>query len=139
MYVSGEGTTHTPGRFTPIFGRTKGETELALAEMRKANPTAFLASSVRPGGVDPSQQPSIKSYIPPTGMAMKAASFALLPIIRSTMKNQWTPTEPMGKFLAEFAMGKWDAEAAKGGDGVEKIGDFPVVANAGMRRISGAW
>ena len=48
VYVSGEGSTLTPGRFTPIFGRVKGETEKALAEMRSAEPASFHACSVQP-------------------------------------------------------------------------------------------
>lgn len=38
IFVSGEGATSDPGRFTALFGRVKGETDAALMEMESRNP-----------------------------------------------------------------------------------------------------
>lgn len=134
VYVSGEGTTHNPGRLTPIFGRVKGETELALAEMRKANPS-FHASSVRPAFVDAAQHDAIKDNIPPQGASRNALLAVVGPLIRNFLKSRWSPTESMGRFMVEMALGKWDDQLQ--GPDIEKVGDFPVVGNAGLRRLAG--
>lgn len=129
MYVSGNGATFAPGRLTPIFGRVKGETELRLAEMRKANP-AFHASSIRPAFIDSAAHDAIKPYLPSTGVL--ATVFG--PGLRAFAKSRWSPTEPLGKFMTEMAMGRWDASLE--GLGIEKVGDFPVVENVGFRRLA---
>ena len=134
VYVSGEGTTHKPGRFTPIFGRVKGETEIALAEMRKANPN-FHASSVRPAFVDSAQHEAIKGSVPQQGASRNAMLAVVGPLIRNFVKGRWSPTEPMGRFMVEMALGRWDNHLQ--GPGIEKLGDFPIVGNAGLRRLAG--
>ncbi|KUI68357.1 Protein fmp52, mitochondrial [Cytospora mali] len=134
VYVSGEGTTHTPGRFTPIFGRVKGETEVALSEMCNANPN-FHASSVRPAFVDSAQHDSINKYVPAPTMTMQAMVLVLGGPIRCFAKGSWSPTEALGRFMTEMAMGKWHSQLE--GPGIEKLGDFPVVRNFGFRRLAG--
>ena len=61
VFVSGEGATHTPGRFSPIFARVKGETELALAEMSKTTPT-LRTDTVRPAIVDSVAHEAIQPF-----------------------------------------------------------------------------
>lgn len=134
VYVSGEGATQNPGRFTPIFSRAKGETEIALSEMRKANPN-FHASSIRPGFVDFAQHHSIKGYVPPQGAFGIAVNTVLGPPIRCFAKGTWSPTEPLGRFMTEMALGRWDRQSD--GLGVERLGDFPIVGNPGFRRLAG--
>src|SRR5436309_10924162 len=56
VYVSGEGATTTPGMFTPLFGRVKGDTEAALLDLGKKMPT-LKVFSLRPGAVDRSSHP----------------------------------------------------------------------------------
>lgn len=136
VYVSGEGTTHEPGRMTPIFGRVKGETEKALAEMRRANPS-FHASTVRPSFVDCATHDAIKPYVPPIGAGRAAMLAVFAQPIRVLAKGRWSPTQPLGRFMTEVAMGRWDAQMAAGGPAVEKIGEFPIVGNAGFRRLAG--
>ncbi|POS74191.1 nucleoside-diphosphate-sugar epimerase [Diaporthe helianthi] len=142
VYVSGEGATLTPGRFTPIFGRVKGETEKALAEMRAAaaagSSNSFLACAVRPAFVDAAQHGDIAAYVPATqGLAKTAMLAALSPPIRAFYKSAWSPTLPLGRFMTEVAMGRWEAQMQAGGLGVEKIGEFPIVSNVGFRRLAG--
>ena len=137
VYVSGEGSTLTPGRFTPIFGRIKGETEKALADLRTSNPRTFHTSSIRPAFVDAARHDAIKPYIPAAGAAMSAMQAVLGPPIRGFYKAGWSPTLPLGRFMTEAAMGRWDGGMAAGGVGVEKIGEFPILGNVAFRRLAG--
>jgi hypothetical protein len=137
VYVSGDGATFNPGMMTPVFGRVKGETELGLAEMRKTSPR-FHTSTVRPAFVDMADHSAIRGYAPePAGVALKLTAAALGPLIRTTMKSKWSPTEPLGHFLTDMATGRWDREFESGGAGVEKVGAFPVVDNPTVRRLMG--
>lgn len=132
--MSALGATLQPGRFTPIFARIKGETEIALAEMRKANP-AFRSSSIRPAGIDATYHHAIQPYLPTPGLVKRL----LFPPINALIRNFWpsvdSPTEPLGKFMTEMAMGKWDAKYS--GVGIEKLGQFPVLENKAFRRLAG--
>ncbi|KAJ4987838.1 nucleoside-diphosphate-sugar epimerase [Stagonosporopsis vannaccii] len=127
VYVSGEGATHAPGMLTPLYGRVKGETEMALFNFRKQNPN-FRAVSVRPGGVDWTSHPEIQPFIPqqPAWKAM-----AIKPL-NNIYKSMMTPTQPMGKVFTELAMSKGDA--MKGPD-VKLEGT--LLTNAGIRRLAG--
>ncbi|KAK0723423.1 nucleoside-diphosphate-sugar epimerase [Lasiosphaeria miniovina] len=136
VYVSGEGATHKPGMLTPIFGRVKGETELRLAEMRRANPY-FRSSSPRPAIVDAANHPAIQPYIPALGFARSALGTALTPFMR-VYKAACSPTEKLGPFLTEMALGRWDGDEFVG-KGYERLpGGFPILENTGMRRL-GEW
>jgi len=135
VYVSGQGSTFKPGRFTPIFGRVKGETELALSEMRKKNPL-FQASTVRPSMVDAVAHDAIKPYIPQPSIAVRAAGAIIGPPIRTFAKSYCSPTEPLGQFLTGMAMAKWKLDDLSG-TGVERLGDFPVIENSAIRRLMG--
>jgi hypothetical protein len=121
--------------FTPIFGRVKGETELLLAEMQKANPR-FRVESVRPAFIDYGDHKSIHPYLHQTA-SKQAWNTATGPIFRSAFRRFCSPTEPLGKFLAECAMGKWDGQYK--GPGFETVGDsgFTIVHNNGFRALAG--
>ncbi|KAF3043041.1 hypothetical protein E8E11_005894 [Didymella keratinophila] len=127
VYVSGEGATQTPGIFTQLFGRVKGQTEAALFDFRKQNPS-FRAISVRPGGVDWTAHPEIKPFIP----AQPAWKAAMIRPMNLVYKNMMTPTQPMGRVFTELAMSK--GEPLKG-TGVELEGT--LLTNIGIRRLSG--
>lgn len=135
VFVSGEGATQDPGRFTPIFGRVKGETETALSEMRKADPD-FHASAIRPAFVDLANHDAIKEYVPRAGALQYGLLAVLGPGIRCFAKGSWSPTENMGKFMVEMALGRW-GDGKLAGPGVERLGDFPVVNNTAFRRLAG--
>ncbi|KAK4031180.1 hypothetical protein C8A01DRAFT_21570 [Parachaetomium inaequale] len=136
VYVSGDGATFTPGRLTPIFGRVKGETELALAEMQKSNPSSFRATTVRPGFVDWTGHEEIKPFLPDLGTFKNVAGSIMSPVMKYAAKSKWSPTEPLGRFLTGMATGLWDG--ALGGEGVERLpGGFTVVENTGVRRLIG--
>ncbi|KAI5856747.1 putative nucleoside-diphosphate-sugar epimerase [Durotheca rogersii] len=134
VYVSGGGATTQPGRFSAIFARTKGETELALAAMRRANPL-FHASSVRPAFVDAASHDAIKPYISVPSAALRAAGYVLAPGIRYGLKSMWSPTPELGRFLAEVAMGRYK-DQLKAKD-IQMEGEFPILENTAFRRLSG--
>lgn len=127
VYVSGEGATQTPGMFTPIFGRVKGQTEAELLNFRKQNPN-FRALSVRPGGVDWTAHPEIQPFIP----AQPAWKAAMIKPMNLVYRSMMTPTKPMGRVFTELAMSK--GEPLEGtGVGLEST----LLTNIGIRRLSG--
>ncbi|KAJ5184300.1 hypothetical protein N7491_007832 [Penicillium cf. griseofulvum] len=133
IHVSGEGATQTPGRFSPIFARVKGTTEELLGTLSELNPT-FRVDSVRPGFVDPATHHAIKPYIP-SGIVSNLGLALLAPGLRYFMQSKHSPTEHLGSFLTEMAMGRH--EEILQGPGVFKLGGGYVVENSGMRRILG--
>ena len=134
VYVSGQGSTLKPGVLTPLFGRIKGETELILSAMRKENPS-FRASTIRPAFIDFAAHDAIKPYVPPMGAARSALLGVFGPVVRATAKGSWSPTIPLGRFMTEMAMGKWDAKLQS--EQMEKLGDFPILENGTFRKLAG--
>lgn len=137
IHVSGEGATQNPGRFSPIFARVKGETESLLGMLSKENAN-FRVDSVRPAFVDPATHDAIKPYIPASpfdGVLAKAGMAVLAPGIRCLYKSMHSPTEHLGSFLTDMAMGQYERNLQ--GPGVFGLGGGFVVENAGMRRILG--
>lgn len=104
--------------------------------MRKANPS-FHASSIRPAFVDAAQHDAIKPYIPALRPAMSVMQAVLGPPVRIFAKGSWSPTLPLGRFMTEMAMGRWDGEMKVGGPSIEKIGEFPILGNSAFRRLAG--
>ncbi|KAL6863568.1 hypothetical protein J3F83DRAFT_744838 [Trichoderma novae-zelandiae] len=134
IYVSGEGATQSPGRFSAIFARVKGETEAELGALTAANPTGLRADSVRPAFVDARRHREIQPYVPDPGMLYRAGVAALAPVL-GLMRGMHSPTEHLGDFLVRMAMGKVDAQLE--GPGAFKLGGSWVVENVGFRRIMG--
>ncbi|KAI1371429.1 putative nucleoside-diphosphate-sugar epimerase [Hypoxylon crocopeplum] len=134
VYVSGGGATTQPGRFSAIFARVKGETELALAEMRRANPL-FHGSSIRPAYIDASKHDAIKPYIPVQNALYRALNPIMGPAIRFGAQWAWSPTPDLGRFLTEMAMGRYkDQFKAKD---IQMEGEFPILENSAFRRLAG--
>ncbi|PTB63999.1 hypothetical protein BBK36DRAFT_1125481 [Trichoderma citrinoviride] len=134
VYVSGEGATQEPGYCTATFGRVKGETEVALAEM--SNETRSMRTySVRLGAVDASQHDAIKKYIPDPGALYRAMGSALYPVIRTVMPLGLAPTDIAGDCLCKMAMGKLDDKLE--GPGAIKNGLSWTLNNKAMRRVAG--
>ena len=134
VYVSGEGATQTPGRFSAIFARVKGETEQLLADMTTQIPT-LRADSVRPAGVDAGNHDAIKPYIPTPGWAYRAAMIGLGPAIKTFYKSMHSPTEMLGPFFTDMVQGKLDGKLE--GPGAFKLGPSWVVGNVAIRRVMG--
>ncbi|KAF6790355.1 nucleoside-diphosphate-sugar epimerase [Colletotrichum sojae] len=137
VYVSGEGATQKPGMFSAIFARVKGETETLLSELRAADPR-LRAESIRPAFVDCANHPAVKPYIPNPGAMYYGINLLLGPVIRATYQSFVSPTEVLGRFMTEMAMGKHDDGLAAGGKGVITLnGGSRVVENVGFRRMAG--
>ncbi|KYK61815.1 hypothetical protein DCS_02959 [Drechmeria coniospora] len=134
VYVSGEGATQTPGRFSAIFARVKGETEQALADLTAQMPT-LRADSVRPAFVDASSHEAVKSYIPQPGVLYSTFTTALGPVIRKGFQGMHSPTDALGRFMTQMAMGQIDGKLE--GPGAFQLGPSWVVENVGFRRIMG--
>ncbi|KAI1851596.1 hypothetical protein JX266_003058 [Neoarthrinium moseri] len=135
VYVSGLGATTQPGRFAAIFARVKGETELALAVLRKENPN-FHTSSARPAFVDAASHQAIKPYLPNKPLVNKFLEPLLSPLVRLGIKSIHSPTDALGKVLTEMAMGRHKDQFVAG-NGIQKIGDFPILENSALRRLVG--
>ena len=127
VYVSGEGATQTPGMFTPLFGRVKGQIESALLEFSKQTPN-FKVYNVRPGGVDWTSHPEIHPFMPKQAVYKTVLMRPLNVVYKSLM----TPTQPMGRIFTELAMSKGEPLQ---GSGIEMEGY--LVRNAAIRRMSG--
>ncbi|KAF3768127.1 putative nucleoside-diphosphate-sugar epimerase [Cryphonectria parasitica EP155] len=134
VYVSGHGATIEPGRFAQTFALVKGETEVLLAGMHNRN-KALLATSIRPCFIDFATHDAIKPYIPTQEMYKNIITPILGPPIRHLAKSYWSPTQRLGEFMTEMAMGKWDDRLE--GPGIEKVGDFRILGNVGFRRLAG--
>lgn len=132
VYVSGEGATQEPGRFSAIFARVKGETEKILGEM--ATP-AFKVVSARPAFVDSAQHKEILPYVPDPALSEKAMRLMLGGGIRMFYTSMHSPTGPLGRFFTEMVTGKLDAKIE--GDGSYRLGNGWVVGNVGIRRMMG--
>lgn len=114
VFVSGGGVTQSPGWLTPLFGRVKGQTELALLEIGKKHPS-LRVYNVRPGVVDPIHQKDVQETIMPKFLntfSKKAMYHTLIPAVRVMVKGQVTPTKELGLVLTDLAMG--DGEPVTG-------------------------
>ncbi|KAK8010222.1 hypothetical protein PG990_009187 [Apiospora arundinis] len=137
VYVSGAGATTAPGRFTSLFGQVKGETELALAAMmRNHSQQRFRALSMRPAGVDGTGHAAIQPYLPTPPLALRMMRPVLLPAIRGLAPAFHSPTEPLGRFLTELAMGRHGEQLRAEGKGLQMVGEFPILENSVFRRIA---
>ena len=136
VYVSGEGATYNPGRFTQIFARVKGETELALIDLAKQSPHSKTLKiyNTRPGGVDGTSQPDVwDPIVARRSFLWRCYMRVLLPAFRVFYGNMISPTPELGKVLTELAMG--DGKPLPSGRGVE--GEGRLVRCVGLRRMGG--
>lgn len=133
VYVSGEGATHNPGMFTPLFGTVKGRTELAINDLMKSHPS-LRTYSMRPAVVDMSRDPAVQTALAThtVPLLLKMSRPILTPIFRAAVPSFMSPTPWLGKVLTEMAIG--DGEKIEGSD-VE--GDGRIVPNKAARRIWG--
>ncbi|KAI8665550.1 hypothetical protein LRP88_03950 [Fusarium phalaenopsidis] len=134
IYVSSGGATLNPGLSTPFYGRVKGEVERALSELR--TPRLHI-ESVRPVGVDASNHDAIKPHLPDPGVAYHAMSFVLGPLMRTLLHPLHSPTDKLGSFLAEMAMGKYDKQLDAGGKGITDLNGSRILDNWAFRRLYG--
>jgi hypothetical protein len=127
LHVSGEGATQSPGIFTALFARVKGQVEAELLDLGKQN-AMLRVYNVRPGGVDWTKHPAIHPYIPPQEMYKKM----LIPPMNLFYKAMMTPTKEMGKVMTELAMSRGEPLQ---GTGIGMEGR--LVSNIAIRRMAG--
>lgn len=138
VYVSGEGATQQPGRFTMLFGRVKGETETLLGEISNELKGKLRVDSARPSFVDAHAHEAIKPYIPDPGAAMRWGATLIRPLTGSVMASQHSPTKFLGNGLVDMAMGKLDGKwPGLEGKGAFRLGGGWVVENKGLRAAMG--
>ncbi|KAJ4139991.1 hypothetical protein NW768_001342 [Fusarium equiseti] len=132
VYVSGYGASTTPGKLTPLFGRVKGEAETKLSELRTSK---FHIETVRPCFVDAANHDVIKPHIPNPGMVHNALSVVFGPIIRAVISSLHSPTEQLGPFLTEMAMGKYDKQLDAGGEGILNLNGSRILDNVAFQNL----
>ncbi|THC96674.1 hypothetical protein EYZ11_003829 [Aspergillus tanneri] len=135
VYVSGEGATQTPTRFTPIFGRIKGECEASLIELSKKYPS-LKPYSVRPAFVDAGNDPIVLKAIlqrpDQQTIGKRLLRGTLAPAVRCLWANGASPTKDLGRFLTKLASG--DGRQLTG-EGI--AGEGWIVSNVAFRREEG--
>ena len=135
VFVSGEGATTTPGRFSPIFARVKGETEKALLELNGSVACPDLrVYSARPGGVDPGADPAVaKATEVKRRTGMRKLEPYMMPVFRALYSNMVSPTKELGRVLTDLALR--DGERLKDGPGIS--GEGRTIANVALRKMAG--
>ncbi len=135
VFVSGEGATTTPGHFTPIFGRVKGETERKLLELNGSVECADLrVYSARPGAVDPGADPAVaKATEVKRRTGMRKLEPYMMPVLRVLVSNMVSPTKELGRVLTDLALK--DGERLKDGPGIS--GEGRTIANVALRKMAG--
>jgi hypothetical protein len=133
VYVSGAGATTEPGRFSAIFARVKGETELALAALRKQNPLMHTVSA-RPAAVDATAHKAVHDYLPTPPLSYRMMAPLFLTPIRVALPSFHSPTEELGQVLTEMAMGKHLITSPA--RDISMIGQFPILENSALRKLA---
>ncbi|KAK7958523.1 nucleoside-diphosphate-sugar epimerase protein [Apiospora saccharicola] len=136
VYVAGGDTTTKPGLLTAFQARIKGETELSLGSICRFSPSRHLKGySVRIFYPDRTDHDAIKPYLAPRPLVHNLSEVIFGAPIRRFAPNLWAPTEKMGEFLVELAMGCHDDIAAA--DGQEIVDGLTLVSNADLRKAKG--
>ncbi|RFU82159.1 nucleoside-diphosphate-sugar epimerase [Trichoderma arundinaceum] len=136
VFVSGQGSTQAPGRFSSLYSRIKGETEVALSEMRIANPR-LLADAVGPGFVDGKGHAAIQPYLQNQGFFIDGSKMLVRRPIEVAAKWLHCPTEPMGRFLVGMALGKYEAHLREGDvDIVTLNGGLRIIKNTTITQLA---
>lgn len=135
VYVSSEGATTTPGRFSPIFACVKGETEKAVLELNAlAEYPDLRIYSARPGIVDPVADPAVTEA---TKVKRRTGTRKfeplLVPIFRAVYPSMMSPTKELGRVLTDLALK--DGERMRDGPGVS--GEGRTISNVALRKMGG--
>ncbi|OCL13453.1 hypothetical protein AOQ84DRAFT_310556 [Glonium stellatum] len=135
IFISGEGATHSPGPLTTLYGRIKGETEIALLSLSNSvinGQDTLRVYVVRPGAVDPSDQPDIRDFIPKKGGVLGTIEPPVRAVMSVIYKRMHTPSKEMGQAIVTLATGTGGPLKAKGVEGGGRI-----VTNIGLRNLAG--
>ncbi|OJD34884.1 nucleoside-diphosphate-sugar epimerase [Diplodia corticola] len=130
VYVSGEGATHSPGFFTPIFGRIKGATELQLLGLPAAGHPSLAPYAVRPAAVDSAGHAEVIAAQKGRMPVRDYMSAVVGPLFRALPSGYLSPTAMLGDFFIKLAVG--DGAPVEGDDVLE---GGRIVPNKAFRRI----
>ncbi len=129
---AGEGATTKPGRFTPMYGKVKGQVEKALLEQSKTAPSLRVYSA-RPGAVDATFHTEIHPFIPrQKQFLIRVGNMVLLPVLRACNTKLVSPTKELGQVLVDLAMS--DGRPLEG-EGI--LDEGRTISNFGLRRLGG--
>ncbi|MCJ1266674.1 hypothetical protein MMC22_006559 [Lobaria immixta] len=140
VYISGDGATRTPGHFSPLFARTKGQAELSLLALRETGFPSLRIFNVRPGFIDDRGKPLKDGAKHFSYRVMDAAA----PVFRTLWPSAMIPTTSLADVLvrccAEETNGRDELAAKLAGKGVtvedgERLG--VLIENVGLRRLAG--
>ncbi|KAF7524944.1 hypothetical protein G7054_g11257 [Neopestalotiopsis clavispora] len=99
--------------------------------------SALHALSARPAYVDGHGHAAIQPYLPVRPLSLRLLDPILGPPIRWGVKGFHSPTEPLGRVLAELAIGKHQDQFVPAGKELQMIGQFPIMENSVLRRLVG--
>jgi nucleoside-diphosphate-sugar epimerase len=95
VYITGEGATQTPGMFTTLYGKVKGETEAMLTEVAKDQP-GIMVLAARVGGVDGTGHAEVKKYGPQRIFMHRAFEATMMGPMKLFYSKMHTPTAKLG-------------------------------------------
>ena len=128
--------TRTPGRFSALFARVKGETEKSLLAISSENP-GLRVFNVRPGFIDPTQGLPLREGQQP--FMFRAMNFAA-PAIRALAPSHVIPTGSLANVLVRCVEEKGSLDEIRSkmnGVGCIIEGDNILLENTGIRRLAG--
>lgn len=103
-----------------------------MLDLSKSNPS-LKPYSVRPGFVDSKNDPAILPFTSGRKSFMKhSVEVVLGPVFRAALPSQCSPTQQLGKVIAELAMSE-----GKPLEGSGVSGEGRTIANVGLRRLAG--
>ena len=123
VYVSGEGATHSPGRFTQIFARVKGEAELALLSLSKEpqNTAKLAVFCPRPGGIHSTDPQIWSESLARRNFAMRSVMKGLLPVYKVLNPGMLVTAEDLAGVLVRMAL-REDGKDYADEKGLDKAG-----------------
>lgn len=138
VYVSGEGATLNPSRFSATFARVKGETERELVQLsQQAEYKSLRVYNARPGGVDPRQDPATQEAAANRSSYQKIRRYGIIiyPVIATFYRSMHSPTKDLARALTDLAVSDGKPLSGKG---IEEVcGEGRIVTNVGLRRLAG--
>ncbi|RSL74855.1 hypothetical protein CEP52_017893 [Fusarium oligoseptatum] len=98
----------------------------------------LITEAVGPGVVSERDHAAIKPSVPDQGFFHNSARTALGPPVRMAFPSLDAATEPLGKFLVEMAIGRFDKQLDEGGSDITILkGGIRVLKNPAFLRLAG--
>ncbi|KAL2214431.1 hypothetical protein CC79DRAFT_1392288 [Sarocladium strictum] len=134
VYITGEGATQTPGMFTTLYGKVKGETEAMLTEFAKEQP-GIMVLAARVGGVDGAGHAEVKKYGPQRIFMHRAFEATMMGPMKMFYSKMHTPTAKLGDACTKLALGKLD-DKIEGDDAIQLGARSWALRNWGLMRLA---